>query len=254
MEWFGVEVADILSAEWLALPEAPRAHWLSLHAYCALHENGGVIRGAARWRDREWSFAAGLRLRSVSTLLDLGLLRSSEVCQEDYVLANYDSRGEERSQATSRIKSNAAKTRWQRYADARAGADAQTALSNARDVRDETRRDDQSVAASAPPAAPLLPFEPRWKPDFEVLYHGYPLKKGKQKGIASCERQIRTPADYEALRRAIANYAAEVRGKDPQYVKHFSTFMGCWRDYLEVHVGAAPVDELMEGHATGRLR
>jgi hypothetical protein len=251
MEWFGVEVADILSAEWLALPEAPRAHWLSLHAYCALHENGGVIRGAARWRDREWSFAAGLRLRSVSTLLDLGLLRLSEVCQEDYVLANYDSRGEQRTQATSRIKSNAAKERWRRHAERTGGADAPPSpvLSTR---RDETRRDE--TVRSAEPLS-LVPLEPSWKPDFEGLYQGYPRKKGKDKGMQVCRKQIRTPVDFEDLRRAIANYAAEVRGKDPQYTKYFSSFMECWRDYVVVdEPPPPPIDELMEGHASGRLR
>jgi hypothetical protein len=252
MEWFGVEVADILSAEWLALPEAPRAHWLSLLAYCALHENGGVIRGASRWRDREWSFAAGLRLRSVSTLLDLGLLRVSEVCREDYILANYDSRGEERSQATSRIKSNAAKERWRRHALAQGGADAQEVRSNARDGRDETRRDDQSHV-QAPLA--LVPAPSALRLDFDALYAAYPLRKGKSKGIDTCRKQIRTPADYDELRRAIANYAAEVRGKDPQYTKHFSTFMNCWRDYVAADPPAPPPsDPLLDGMAAGTIR
>lgn len=68
--------------------------------------------------------------------------------------------------------------------------------------------------------------------DFEELYQAYPRKEGKQKGIAYAEEHITTAADFEALRRAIANYARQVDGQDPKYTKHFSSFMRCWKDYV----------------------
>lgn len=69
--------------------------------------------------------------------------------------------------------------------------------------------------------------------DFEALYALYPLKKGRTKGLAIAARQVKTPEQYEKLRTAIVAYAEEVRrlGTEPKYVKHFSTFMGCWEDY-----------------------
>jgi len=86
------------------------------------------------------------------------------------------------------------------------------------------------------PMAPLklLPTEPPGPAfDFEALYRRYPRKEGKQKGLDYCEETITTAAQYEALSRSIANYAAQVQGKDPQYTKHFSSFMRCWRDYID---------------------
>jgi hypothetical protein len=255
MEWFGVDVAFILSAEWQALPAEVRANWLSLHAYCSQHENGGRLEGAAKWRDREWRFAAGMTSKGAAAMMRFGLLRPASVghalptpgpraghagptlspCEEDLILRAYDADGEQKAHVTSRIKRKAAEARWSKNARASEDANAQPlppAMHETR--RDETRRDEEE-------SVPLLiPFEPRWKPDFEALYQGYPLKKGKDKGMAACKKQIRTPAEFEQLRVAIANYAAEVRGKDPQYTKHFSTFMGCWRDYLDASPSSAP--------------
>lgn len=74
---------------------------------------------------------------------------------------------------------------------------------------------------------------PASKFDFAALYALYPRKVGKTKGLAQCHRQIKTAADFESLRLAIETYRAAVAGKSSEYVKHFSTFMGCWRDYLE---------------------
>ena len=47
--------------------------------------------------------------------------------------------------------------------------------------------------------------------------------------------QIKTPDDLAVLNRAIGNYNAKIQREatDPRYIKQFSTFMGCWRDYLE---------------------
>lgn len=79
----------------------------------------------------------------------------------------------------------------------------------------------------------LLPTEPPGPAfDFEELYRAYPRKEGKQKGIAYAEEHITTAADFEALRVAIANYTRTVEGQDPKYTKHFSSFMRCWKDYV----------------------
>lgn len=72
---------------------------------------------------------------------------------------------------------------------------------------------------------------PRWQPDFESLYREYPRKEGKTKGMAQCAKQIRTPGDYSDLQKAIRNYAAVAT---PGFEKHFSSFMHCWRDYVDV--------------------
>ena len=70
--------------------------------------------------------------------------------------------------------------------------------------------------------------------DFEALYQEYPLKKGKKKGIENCHKNIKTKERYNSLQQAINNYCSQCStdGTVDQYIKHFSTFMNCWEDYL----------------------
>lgn len=76
--------------------------------------------------------------------------------------------------------------------------------------------------------------------DFESVYRDYPRKVGKAKGLKICKAQIRTEEDFEALKLAVEHYldyctknATEVR-----FIKHFSTFMGEWRDWLDADAGS----------------
>jgi hypothetical protein len=70
----------------------------------------------------------------------------------------------------------------------------------------------------------------------EILeaYKNYPLKKGKTIGVKKLSKQIKTPEQLSELQIAIRNYTAECKGKDQQYIKHFSTFASCWEDYVTV--------------------
>lgn len=76
--------------------------------------------------------------------------------------------------------------------------------------------------------------KPKYQIQIEEAYQGYPNKKGKTNGVKKLVSQIKTDAQMQDLKTAIQNYAAECKDKDPQYIKHFSTFAGCWQDYLEV--------------------
>lgn len=70
--------------------------------------------------------------------------------------------------------------------------------------------------------------------DFESLYKKYPRKEGKSRGLKICKTQIKTREDYEKLSQAIDNYTSHTRTrvKDSTFIKHFSTFMGEWRDWV----------------------
>ncbi len=65
------------------------------------------------------------------------------------------------------------------------------------------------------------------------LYKNYPLKKGKTVGVKKLVKEIKTEEQLKKLETAIKNYSLECKGSDPKYIKHFSTFAGCWQDYLE---------------------
>lgn len=95
--------------------------------------------------------------------------------------------------------------------------------------------------------------------DLLALYKTYPLKKGKTKGLAACKTQIKTPADYDALKLAIEKYRDECQreAKEPKHIKQFSTFMTCWRDYLDDDVGTAsvmPLNQNQSGLWDGQAR
>jgi hypothetical protein len=66
--------------------------------------------------------------------------------------------------------------------------------------------------------------------DFDALYAEYPRHEGKAEGMKRCKAQIKTQQDYDNLKMAIANYKAIA--KEP-YIKHFSSFMTNWKDYIE---------------------
>jgi hypothetical protein len=75
--------------------------------------------------------------------------------------------------------------------------------------------------------------------DFESLYQKYPRKEGKTRGIKIAEREIRTPEEYDLLSSAVDRYAkyCEAQGTEGKYIKHFATFMGCWREWLDPATG-----------------
>lgn len=70
--------------------------------------------------------------------------------------------------------------------------------------------------------------------EFEKLWKMYPSKKGKE---ASKKKYpaLRKKYSYEDLEQTVRSYAKECQGKDPQYIKHGSTFFnGGFMDFLEV--------------------
>lgn len=71
--------------------------------------------------------------------------------------------------------------------------------------------------------------------DFEILYQIYPRKQGKTKGMEKCIKEITTEQLYSDLKKAIENYGkiCASQNTEKKYIKQFSTFMNCWRDYLE---------------------
>lgn len=85
--------------------------------------------------------------------------------------------------------------------------------------------------SAAPSRAPMF--------DFESIYRIYPRKEGKSKGIERCKSQIRTEEDFKTLHNAVQKYVKHVReqGIEARFVKHFSSFMSSWRDWIESDTG-----------------
>jgi hypothetical protein len=70
--------------------------------------------------------------------------------------------------------------------------------------------------------------------DLESIYQGYPRKRGKIPGMKKLSKEILSETDLEQLAAAVANFAKDSEGKEPQFVMHFSTFANQWRDWIEV--------------------
>lgn len=79
--------------------------------------------------------------------------------------------------------------------------------------------------------------------DLEEIYKKYPRKMGKQKGIAACSREIKNPDQFNLLMSAVERYAKHCRKEnlEPRFIKHFSSFMSSWRDWLDPDVGSIAV-------------
>lgn len=75
--------------------------------------------------------------------------------------------------------------------------------------------------------------------DFTPIYQKYPRKVGKTLGLKICKRSIKTQEDYDLLMKAVTRYHDECvrEAKKPEYIRHFSSFMNHWRDYLDHDYG-----------------
>lgn len=72
--------------------------------------------------------------------------------------------------------------------------------------------------------------------DIEILYYEiYPNKKGKSAGLKKLHKQIKSAALYENLKKAMTNFAEEMRLNETpaQFIKHFSTFASEWTDWVD---------------------
>lgn len=74
----------------------------------------------------------------------------------------------------------------------------------------------------------------------EKLWALYPNKKGKSRAIKDIKKHMKNYT-YEQLENAVKAYAAEVAGRDKQYIKHGSTFFKDGiLDYLEAEGSEEP--------------
>ena len=70
--------------------------------------------------------------------------------------------------------------------------------------------------------------------DFEGVYERYPRKEGKSEGLKKCRSQIKTPQDFEDLKKSVFRYAEQCirERREPKFIKQFSSFMTSWRDWI----------------------
>lgn len=77
--------------------------------------------------------------------------------------------------------------------------------------------------------------------DFESLYEKYPRKVGKKAGMRACHARIKKQEDFDSLSGAIDRYNEYLArsSTEPQFIKHFSTFMNNWEDWSDPTTGTS---------------
>jgi hypothetical protein len=120
------------------------------------------------------------------------------------------------------------------------------------ETHDDSGASAQETAASG--STPIVPGKPGVSvQDLEMAYRAYPRKEGKKAGLARARAQIRTPERLRQFQQAIENYARKIQYERTsfEYVKHFSTFVRCWEDYLDPSI-AQPRRTIDPTHLTAR--
>ncbi|MEN0058915.1 MAG: hypothetical protein AAGB31_08775 [Bdellovibrio sp.] len=77
----------------------------------------------------------------------------------------------------------------------------------------------------------------------EIIYKKhYPRKVGRSDGLDKASKDLKTEQDLVDFESAIVRYATDCATKktEAKYIKHFSTFVSTWRDWLEPDAGDGP--------------
>jgi hypothetical protein len=77
--------------------------------------------------------------------------------------------------------------------------------------------------------------------DFEILYNQYPRKQGKSQGIKKLQSSIKSQEDFNKLKMAIEKYSehCKTNATEKKFIKHFSSFVSEWRDWLDPDIGSS---------------
>lgn len=78
--------------------------------------------------------------------------------------------------------------------------------------------------------------------DLESIYALYPKKVGKKAGYKILTKEIDSKQKLHDLKKAVENYAHEVKNTERKFIKQFSTFAGCWEDYVDMEIEIDPME------------
>ena len=73
------------------------------------------------------------------------------------------------------------------------------------------------------------------KTSFDEVYELYPRKIGKKAGEEKYKKSIKTTDQVSQILMAVKNYSNHCKKSksDAKYIKHFSTWMNTWEDWIE---------------------
>jgi hypothetical protein len=78
--------------------------------------------------------------------------------------------------------------------------------------------------------------------ELSKIYQLYPKKVGKTEGFVRLKKQFSSVEELQPFRQAVERYADHCRTKalDGKYIKHFSSFITGWQDWLDADAGKTP--------------
>ena len=79
MEWLNLKTAALRDPRLLLATPTIRATWVWVLAYCVEQENGGTIKGAVAWTDREWTTICGVTKQEVDSCQRLIVVKDNDV-------------------------------------------------------------------------------------------------------------------------------------------------------------------------------
>lgn len=71
MRWINTEVGTLRTPEFIGSSPSERGTWFCVLGYSVEQENGGRIKNASGWKDRQWQQTAGVTLREVRAAAQL---------------------------------------------------------------------------------------------------------------------------------------------------------------------------------------
>ena len=121
---------------------------------------------------------------------------------------------------------------------ARKGAEARWSKSKEKQVFDASSMP-QAQTSNAPSPSPspspkekaLSAFEKERLDFFEDAWNLYPRKIGKPSALKHYLKTVKTDNDINRINHALAVYLEEVKGVEPKYIKHGSTWFNNWQDW-----------------------
>jgi hypothetical protein len=67
---------------------------------------------------------------------------------------------------------------------------------------------------------------------FDSLWEQYPNKAGRKDALSHFKRTVKSQKQVDLINTALKNYLIYTAGKDPQYIKHGSTWFNQWEDWV----------------------
>jgi hypothetical protein len=210
--------------------------WHESQAKCRL---SGTASEILRWSKVKLSDDEALSYLEALIELDLirPVLENGSLLENEFEIAGNDDEVKRLVMYKERSKKGGESTRKKYESEKeRASSLASSQLGGGPDqISSDHIKSDQIKNMSEPNGSTRVRF------DFESLYKKYPRKEGKADGLKRCKAQIKTPEAFAELSQAIDKYKSHVhsKGLEEKYIKHFSTFMNSWRDWLDPETGSA---------------